>query len=71
MDANWSGKLSCVTGVACGTSLWFVTLSYAVSRGYKKFTEKTLLRMEHISGLSLIILAVAHAVYVVLQVHHH
>jgi hypothetical protein len=37
--------------VGAGTSLWFAGLSYAVSRGHGRFTEKTLLRMEHGSGI--------------------
>jgi hypothetical protein len=37
-----------------GTSVWFVILSYGVSRGHGKFGEKTLLRLQHVSGLCLI-----------------
>src|SRR5947207_6623230 len=46
---DWPGKLACVAGVALGTSLWFVGLSWAVSRGHGRFSEQTLLRMEHFS----------------------
>ena len=50
VQPTWPGKLFCVAGVAAGTGLWFSGLSYAVSRGHRKFTELTLLRMEHFSG---------------------
>ena len=68
---TWSGKFSCVGGVAAGTSLWFCGLSYAVSRGHGKFTEKTLLRLEHLSGICLLALAAAHGVRIVWQMAHH
>ena len=57
---DWPGKLACVAGVALGTGLWFVSLSWAVSLGQGKFSEKTLLRMEHCSGVGLLILALIH-----------
>ncbi len=62
---------SCVAGVGLGTNLWFSGLSYAVSRGHKKFTEHTLLRMEHASGLCLLGLAVAQGVHIVWQMVRH
>jgi threonine/homoserine/homoserine lactone efflux protein len=68
---TWTGKLCCVAGVAGGTSLWFCGLSYAVSRGQKQFTERTLLRMEHLSGICLLALAIAHGVHIVWQMANH
>src|SRR6185436_7057623 len=47
VEPNLEGKLACVIGVALGTGLWFFGLSYGVSRGHGKFSEKTLLKMEH------------------------
>jgi threonine/homoserine/homoserine lactone efflux protein len=47
-------RAACVIGVFCGTSLWFLILSFGVSRGHGKFGERTLLRLQHISGLCLI-----------------
>lgn len=57
---DWPGKLACVGGVALGTGAWFVGLSWAVSLGHGKFSEKTLLRMEHLSGVGLLILGLVH-----------
>jgi threonine/homoserine/homoserine lactone efflux protein len=61
----------CVAGVGAGTSLWFASLSYAVSRGHGKFTEKTLLRMEHGSGIAMLVLAVIEGGHIVLQMVRH
>ena len=71
VEPNGRGKLSCIVGVALGTGLWFFGLSYAVSMGHKKFSEKTLLRMEHFSGIGLLALAVAHGVHIIWQMGHH
>lgn len=71
VQPTWEGKLSCVGGVALGTGLWFCGLSYGVSRGHGKFTERTLLRMEHGSGICLLALALAHGVHIVWQMAHH
>ncbi len=57
---DWPGKLACVGGVALGTGLWFVGLSWVVSLGHGKFTEATLLRMERASGVGLLLLAMVH-----------
>ena len=61
----------CVAGVGAGTSMWFAGLSYAVSRGHGKFTEKTLLRMEHGSGIAMLVLALAQGAHIVLQMVRH
>jgi threonine/homoserine/homoserine lactone efflux protein len=65
VQPNWPGKLSCVAGVAGGTSLWFSGFSYAVSRGHGKYTEKTLLRMQRFSGLCLLALALIEGIFMV------
>jgi threonine/homoserine/homoserine lactone efflux protein len=71
VSPDWPGKIACVTGVALGTGLWFVGLSWVVSLGHGKFSEKTLLRMEHLSGVGLLALAVIHGVTIVWQMAHH
>src|SRR4051812_46426601 len=68
---DWPGKLACVTGVALGVGLWFAGLSWAVSLGHGKFSEKTLLRMEHLSGVGLLVLALIHGGNIVWQMAHH
>ena len=68
---DWPGKLACVAGVAGGTSLWFVGLSWAVSLGHRRFSERALLNMERGSGVGLLGLAVAHGVHIVWQMARH
>jgi len=68
---DWPGKLACVGGVALGTGLWFLVLSYGASRGHGRFSEKTLLRMEHFSGIGLVALALAHGGHIILQMVNH
>jgi threonine/homoserine/homoserine lactone efflux protein len=70
VPANLEGTAACVAGVAAGTSLFFTGLSYGASRGKGKFTEKTLLRMEHASGLCLLGLAAAEGIHIVWQLAH-
>jgi len=71
VEPNGQSKLACITGVAAGTGLWFLGLSWAVSLGHKKFSEQTLLRMEHGSGIGLLGLALAHGGHIVWQMAHH
>ncbi len=67
------GKLCCIAGVAAGTSAWFFGLSWAVSLGHQKFSERTLLRMEHFSGAGLLLFAFVHGLHIIWQMataHH-
>ncbi len=57
---DWPGKLACVTGVMLGTGLWFFFLSWLASLGRGKFNARTLLRLEHASGVVLVVLALLH-----------
>jgi threonine/homoserine/homoserine lactone efflux protein len=63
-------KTACIIGVAGGTSFWFFGLSWAVSLGHQKFSEKTLLRMEHFSGICLLGLGIAHGLHIAWQLAH-
>lgn len=71
VEPNWPGKLACVAGVATGTGLWFFVLSYGASRGHGRFSEKTLLRIEHFSGIGLLVLALIHGGQIIWQMTHH
>ena len=68
---DWPGKLGCVTGVAFGTGSWFLGLSWLISLGHGKLSEKTLLRMEHLSGIGLLALALIHAGIIISQMVRH
>jgi len=52
---SFKARTACVGGVLTGTVLWFLVLSFGVSRGHGKFSEKTLLWFEHLSGICLIL----------------
>ncbi len=68
---DWPGKMACVTGVALGVGAWFAGLSWVVSLGQGKFSQQTLLRMEHLSGIGLLALAVIHGGTIIWQMAHH
>ena len=70
VESTGSSKLACIAGVAAGTSLWFFGLSWTVSLGHKKFSERNLLRMEHFSGIGLLVLALIHGLNIVWQMAH-
>jgi threonine/homoserine/homoserine lactone efflux protein len=67
---DWPGKLACVAGVAIGTGVWFFVLSFSASRGYGRFSEKTLLRIEHFSGVGLLVLALIHGGWIIWEMVH-
>jgi threonine/homoserine/homoserine lactone efflux protein len=71
VQPNFSGRLACVAGVALSTGLWFLGLSYAVSLGHKRLNEKTLIRLEHLSGVVLLILALIHGGTIIWQMARH
>ena len=73
---DWVGptireKAACVVGVCLGTATWFLLLSYAVSRRHGKFSPKTLLRMAHLSGACLLLVAGFMGVRLVAQIERH
>jgi threonine/homoserine/homoserine lactone efflux protein len=70
VSPDWPGKLACVAGVAVGTGAWFTGLSWLVSLGHGKLSEKTLLRMEHGSGVGLLLLALIHGGSIIWQMHN-
>jgi threonine/homoserine/homoserine lactone efflux protein len=75
-DQDWvadtfAAKAACVLGVALGTNFWFCGLSFAMSRGHGRFGEKTLLRMQHFSGLCLLALGTFDGVSIAWQLAHH
>ena len=60
VSPDWPGKLACVAGVAVGAGAWYAALGWVGALGYGKHSEKTLLRMEHYSGVCLLVLALIH-----------
>ena len=68
---DWPGKLACVGGVGLGTGFWFLGLSWVVSLGHGKLSERTLLRMERGSGVGLLALALIHGVIIIREMAKH
>lgn len=66
VDDTWEEKGACLLGVAVGAVLWFFILAWAISRGHRKISPQTLLRMEHLSGLLLLILALVMGTRIIL-----
>ena len=66
-----AAKAAFITGVALGANLWFLGLSYMSSRGQGRLSERTLLRMEHFSGVCLIVLGLINGVLIALQLARH
>src|SRR5208282_4488716 len=68
---TFAAKTACIVGVALGTNLWFCALSYGVSRGHSRFSEGTLVRMQHISGICLIAVGLFDGGHIVWQLARH
>jgi threonine/homoserine/homoserine lactone efflux protein len=71
VEPNWRDKLICLTGVTVGALVWFMGLSYAISRKHRTFSRQTLLWMEHLSGVLLLIIAVILGARIVLLLSAH
>lgn len=59
IENTWASKGACVLGMATGALAWFVLLSFLVSLGHGRFSERTLVKMSHVSGAFLLLAAVA------------
>lgn len=71
VDDSRPAKVACVAGVFIGTILWFTFWSSVVSRGHGKFSAKSLLRLQHISGLGLIVTAIYEGVKIAWNLAQH
>jgi hypothetical protein len=66
-----AAKFACITGVALGTNTWFVAFSYGVSRSHGRFSENTLLRLQHLSGICLIAFGLFDGAHIIWQLARH
>jgi len=66
-----AAKGAFINGVAVGANVWFCTLSYGVARRRKRFSERTLLRMERFSGVCLLGLGFYGGMHIALQLVRH
>jgi threonine/homoserine/homoserine lactone efflux protein len=63
VDNTLAAKAACVAGVALGTNTWFLGLSFAVSRGHGNLSQAALMRMQHLSGIVLIVFGLGQLVW--------
>ncbi len=68
---SFAAKVACVIGVTLGTITWFCGLSFGISRTQGRIGEKTLLRMQHFSGVCLIALGIFDGARMAWQLAHH
>ena len=68
---SFAAKAACVGGVALGTNTWFLGLSFGVSRGHGRYSEKTLLRLQHFSGICLILFGLLQGTHIAWQLAKH
>jgi threonine/homoserine/homoserine lactone efflux protein len=71
MAPIWPSKLACALGAAAGIFLWFFILSYGVSLGRHRLTPEKLLRMEHWSGILLLLFAIVLGLRLVVHLSQH
>ncbi|MGC8744352.1 MAG: LysE family translocator [Verrucomicrobiia bacterium] len=69
VPANAGGKFSCIGGVVLGTGVWYFFLAWASSRGHGKLDERALLRLERVSGIVLLVLALLHGIHITYQLY--
>lgn len=71
VEPNRESKLACLAGVTLSVGLWFTGLSWAISFGHNKLTEKTMIKMERVSGVGLIVLGLIQGGYIAWKLAHH
>jgi threonine/homoserine/homoserine lactone efflux protein len=71
VDDTLPAKTACVVGVFTGYLLWFLAFCYGVSRSHGKFSEKTLLRLQHLSGICLIAAGILDGIHIAWRLSHH
>lgn len=68
---SFAEKAACISGVALGMVIWFAAFSYGVSRSRGKFSERTLLKLQHFSGVCLLIIGLIHGGHIAWQLTKH
>ena len=66
-----AAKISCIAGVWLGANFVFCVLSFGVSRGKGQFNERTLLRMQFISGICLLAIGIFDGIHIAWQLARH
>src|SRR6185295_14852587 len=71
VQPDWGSRFACVAGVGLGVALWFIGLSWVISRGHGRFTDGTMLKMERGSGILLLVFGLAQGALLVWELAKH
>ena len=58
VKAEIESKALCIAGIGLGASLWFLLLSYAVTKLHRRISPKMLVRLSQFSGACLLVLSI-------------
>jgi threonine/homoserine/homoserine lactone efflux protein len=62
LQPAWQSRMSCAAGASLGIGAWFLLLVIGSARVRNRFSDRTLVRFSHVSGLLLLLLSVVIAV---------
>ena len=62
LQPAWQSRMACVAGAGLGIAAWFTLLVLGSARVRNQFSDRTLVRFSHVSGLLLLLLSVVIAV---------
>ena len=68
LQPAWQSRMSCAAGAGLGIAAWFLLLVFGSARVRNRFSDKTLVRFCHVSGLLLLLLSVVIAVRLIVRV---
>ena len=62
LQAAWQSRMACAAGAGLGIAAWFMLIVLGSARVGNQFSDRTLVRFSHVSGIILLILSVVIAV---------
>ena len=62
LQPAWQSRMACAAGAGLGIAAWFTLLVLGSARVRNQFSDRTLVRFSHVSGLLLLLLSVVIAV---------
>ena len=71
LQPEWQSRMACAAGAGLGITAWFLLLVLGSARVRNRFSDRTLVRFSHVSGLLLLLLSVVIAVRLISTVAQH
>jgi threonine/homoserine/homoserine lactone efflux protein len=71
LQPAWQSRMACAAGAGLGIAAWFTLLVLGSARVRNQFSDRTLVRFSHVSGLLLLLLSVVIAVRLIGTVAKH